>query len=167
VLAAAAGVLQVKPDEVPDRIERLLGELKAARQEVATAQAQAAAGEAGDLAAGAVDRVVAVRRDLPSDDLRLLAIATRDALGSGVVALVGTVPPDGAKPAIAVALTRDLISQGLSAAEIAAPAARLLGGGTGKNPEIAVGGGKNPDAVDDALDAVRAEAAAALLGLAG
>ena len=167
LLAAAAGALQVKPDEVPGRIERLLGELKAARQEVAAAQAQAAAGEAGELAAGAVDGVVAARRDLPPDDLRLLAVATRDALGSGIVALVGVVPPDGVKPAIAVALTRDLVAQGLSAAEIAAPAARLLGGGTGKNPEIAVGGGKHPDAVDDALDAVRAQAGAALRGLSG
>ncbi|MBM3659591.1 MAG: alanine--tRNA ligase, partial [Actinobacteria bacterium] len=35
VLATAAGVLQVKPDEVPERIERLLGDLKAARQEIA------------------------------------------------------------------------------------------------------------------------------------
>ena len=167
VLAAAAGALQVKPDEVPERIERLLGELKAARQEVAAAQAQAAAGEAGELAAGAVDGVVVARRDLPNEELRLLALATRDALGSGVVALVGTVPPDGAKPAVAVAVSRDLVSRGLSAADIAAPAARLLGGGISKNPEIAVGGGKNPGAVDDALEAVRAQAAAALLGLAG
>jgi alanyl-tRNA synthetase len=167
VLAAAAGALQVTPDEVPDRIERLLGELKAARQEIAAAQARAAAGEAGDLAAGAVDGVVAVRRDLPNDDLRRLALATRDALGSGVVALVGTVPPDGDKAALAVALTTDLVGRGLSAAEIAAPAARLLGGGTAKNPEVVVGGGKDPAAVDDALEAVRAAACAALDGLAG
>ena len=167
VLSAAAGALQVKPDEVPERIERLLGELKAAKQEIAAQQAKAAAGEAGDLAAAAVDRLVAVRRDLPNDDLRRLALATRDALGSGVVALVGTVPPDGAKAAISVAVTADLVAQGLSAAEIAAPAARLLGGGTAKNPEVVVGGGPNAADADAALDAVRAHARAALDGLAG
>jgi alanyl-tRNA synthetase len=167
VLSAAAGALQVKPDEVPERIERLLGELKAAKQAIAAQQAKAAVGEAGDLAAAAADRLVVVRRDLPNDDLRRLALATRDALGSGVVALVGTVPPDGAKAAISVAVTADLVAQGLSAAEIAAPAARLLGGGTAKNPEVVVGGGPNAAEVDAALDAVRAKARAALDGLAG
>ncbi|MFM8304391.1 MAG: alanine--tRNA ligase [Actinomycetota bacterium] len=167
VLAAAAGALQVKPDEVPERIQRLLAELKTARQEVTVARAHAAAGEAADLAAGADGRVVAVRRDLAPDDLRLLALAVRDALGSGVVALVGLAPPDGAKPAIVVAVTRDLVDQGLSAAAIAAPAARLLGGGTAKNAEVVVGGGKHPEAVDAALEAVRAEAAAMLAGPTG
>jgi alanyl-tRNA synthetase len=167
VLSAAAGALQVKPDEVPDRIERLLGELKAARQEIAAQQAKAAAGEAGELAGAAVDGVVAVRRDLPNDDLRRLALATRDALDSGIVALVGTVPPDGDKAAIAVAVTADLVARGVSAAEVAAPGARLLGGGTARNPEAVVGGGPNASATEAALDAVRAEARAALDGLAG
>ena len=167
VLTTAAGVLQVKPDEVPERIERLLGELKAARQEIAAAQAQAAAGEAGELAATAVDGVVVARRDLANDDLRRLVLATRDALGSGIVALVGAVPPEREKAAVAVAVTADLVGGGLSAAAIAAPAAKLLGGGTSKDPNVVVGGGKHPGAVDDALAAVTASARAALDGLAG
>jgi alanyl-tRNA synthetase len=167
VLAAAAAALGIKPDELPARVERLLGELKAARQEIAAAQAAAAAGEAGDLAATAVDGVVVARRDLPNDDLRRLALATRDALGSGIVALVGAVPPERDKAALVVAVSADLVGKGLSAGEIAGPAAKLLGGGTAKNPEVVVGGGKNPGAVDDALEAVRAGARAALVGLAG
>ena len=167
VLAAAAGALQVKVDDVPERIERLLGELKAAKQEIAAQQAKAASGEAGELAAAAVDGLVAVRRDLANEDLRRLALATRDAIGSGVVALVGAVPPDGAKAAIAVAVTADLVARGLSAAEIAAPAARLLGGGTAKNPEVVVGGGPNASEADAALDTVRAQARAALAALTG
>ena len=163
-LAAAAASLQVTPAEVPARIESLLADLKVARQEIAAAQAKAAAGEAGDLAAGAVDGVVAVRRDLGNDDLRRLAHATRDALGSGVVALVGTVPPDGAKAAIAVAVTADLVAAGVSAAAVAASAARLLGGGTAKNAEVVVGGGPNAGAVDAALADVADQARAAVAG---
>ena len=54
--------------------------------------------EAGTLGRGGHDGVVVVRRDgLAGDDLRRLAIATRDALGSGVVALVGVQPT--ARPA--------------------------------------------------------------------
>jgi len=167
VLSSAAGALQVKPDELPERIDALLAELKAARQEIAAAQAKAAAGEAVELAKVAEGGVVAVRRDLGNDDLRRLALATRDALASGVVALVGTVPPDGAKAAIAVAVTADLVAAGVSAAEIAATAARLLGGGTAKNPEVVVGGGPAADQVDAALAEVRARAAAAVAGVAG
>jgi alanyl-tRNA synthetase len=162
VLAAAAGALQVKPAAVAERVERLLADLKAARQEIATHQARAAAGEATELAATATDGVVVARRDLGNDDLRRLAVATRDALGSGVVALVGVVPPEGAKAAIAVAVSSDLVARGVSAAEIAAPAARLLGGGTAKNPEVVVGGGQNADEVDAAYALVGETARAAV-----
>jgi alanyl-tRNA synthetase len=162
VLRAAAGALAVKPDEVPARLERLLADLKAARQEIAAQQARAAAGEATELAAAATDGVVAVRRDLANEELRRLALATRDALGSGVVALVGAVPPERTKAAIAVAVTDDHVARGVSAAAIAADAARLLGGGTAKNPELVVGGGPNVDQVEAALDAVRDAAVAAL-----
>ncbi len=168
MLAAAAGALQVKPDEVPDRIERLLGELKAARQEVAAAQAQAAAGEAGELAAGAVDGVVVARRDLPSDDLR----RPRDRNARRARLRCGRpgrhrAPRRREGRRSRSRVTSDLVARACRPRRSPRPAARLLGGGTGKNPEIAVGGGKNLDAVDAALDAVRAEAAAALRGLAG
>jgi alanyl-tRNA synthetase len=164
VLHAAAGALAVKPDEVPARLERLLADLKSARQEIAAQQARAAAGDATELAAAATDGVVAVRRDLGNDDLRRLALATRDALGSGVVALVGAVPPNLDKAAIAVAVSSDHVARGVSAGAIAADAARLLGGGTAKNPEVVVGGGPNVDQVDVALDAVRDAARDALRG---
>ena len=166
-LVAAAGALQVTVEEVPERIERLLGELRAARQEIAAAQSRAAAGEATELAAAAADRVVAVRRDQSGDDLRRLALATRDALGSGVVVLVGAVPPDREKAALVGAVSPDRVSAGVSAAELAGPAARLLGGGTAKNAELVVGGGKHPEAADAALEAARAAARAAIAGLAG
>jgi len=165
VLRAAAGVLQVKPDELPERVERLLAELRAARQELAAQQARAAAGQAATLAAGATDGVVVARRDLANDDLRRLALATRDALGTGVVALVGAVPPDGSKGALAVAVSSDLVAHGVSAAEIAKPAARALGGGTAKNPDLVVGGGPKGDQVDAALALLEEHARAALRAL--
>jgi alanyl-tRNA synthetase len=115
-----------------------------------------------EVAAAAADGVVAVRRDLANDDLRRLALATRDALGSGVVVLVGAVPPDNAKAAIAVAVTNDQVARGVAAGAIASDAARLLGGGTAKNPEVVVGGGPNVDQVDAALLAARDAAVAAL-----
>jgi alanyl-tRNA synthetase len=88
------------------------------------------------------------------DDLRTLATATRDALaakhGGGIAAIVG-LGPDGAKAGVAVAVSKDLVGAGASAADIARDAAKALGGGTAKNPELVVGGGPKVDAIDDAL----------------
>ena len=71
-------------------------------------------------------------------------------------------PPERAKAAIAVAVTEDHVARGVAAGAIAADAARLLGGGTAKNPEVVVGGGPNVDQVDAALAAARDAAHAAL-----
>ena len=72
--------------------------------------------------------------------------------------------PDGSKAGIAVAVTKDRVEAGASAAAIAQGAARALGGGTAKNPELVVGGGPKVDGIDDALELVRAAAGAASSG---
>ena len=85
--------------------------------------------------------VVARRDGLGPDDLRQLVVATRDAVGpSAVVVLLGV--NDG-KAGIAAALGKERVAAGGSAAELVAPVAKLLGGGTAKNPELVVGGGPN------------------------
>jgi alanyl-tRNA synthetase len=114
-------------------------------------KARQAAGEASRLAAAAVDGTVVARLDgLTPDDLRRLAVATRDALGRGVVALAG-LGPDGTKAGLAVAVSADLVRGGASAAQVAAEAARALGGGTAKNADVVVGGGPKTDGLDAAL----------------
>jgi alanyl-tRNA synthetase len=50
-----------------------------------------------------------------------------------------------------VAVTKDLVERGVSAADLARDAAKALGGGTAKNPELVQGGGPKVEAVDDAL----------------
>jgi alanyl-tRNA synthetase len=51
---------------------------------------------------------------------------------------------------------------GLDAPKLIAEAARAVGGGGGgKNPELAMAGGRDPSKLDDALDQVRRAAAAA------
>jgi alanyl-tRNA synthetase len=87
------------------------------------------------------------------DDLRRLALATRDA-GAQVVALAG-LGADGGKAGLVVAVSADRQAAGVSAAELAGPAAKALGGGTAKNPELVVGGGPNTGAVDEALELLR------------
>ena len=103
-----------------------------------------------------------VRRDgLTPAELRTLAIVTRDAMGSGIVALMG-LDGDGAKAGLAVAVSKDRVDGGASAAAIARDAAKALGGGTAKHADVVQGGGQNVGAIDDAFglldSAVRAAA---------
>jgi alanyl-tRNA synthetase len=161
-LRRAAETLKVAPADLPDRIEQLQQQLKTLKDQVETARAREAAADAAALAADAPDGVVAARRDgLDPGDLRRLALATRDAVGSGVVAVVG-VGPDQKKAGLAVAVSNELVGRGVSAADIAATAAKALGGGTAKNAEVVVGGGTNVDQVDEALTLVRREATEAV-----
>jgi alanyl-tRNA synthetase len=161
-LRRAADTLKVSPAELPERIAQLQQQLKTLKDQVESARAREAGADAAALAAAALDGVAAARRDgLDPGELRRLALATRDAIGSGIAALVG-VGPDQKKAGIAVAVTRELIDHGVSAAEVAAKAAKALGGGTAKNPEVVVGGGTNVGAVDEALALVRQDAADAV-----
>ncbi len=161
-LRAAATLLNVGPAEVPERIERLLAQVKALGDEVDGLRSKQAVADAGSLVADAVDGVLAVRRDgVAGDDLRRFALAARDALGSGVVVIVGA-SPDGTKASVAVAVSKDRVEGGVSAAAIGAPVAKLLGGGTGKAPDFVQGGGKNVAALDDALALAREQATAAV-----
>jgi alanyl-tRNA synthetase len=163
-LRTLAQSLKVAPAELPERVARLADQVKALQDELAAERSKQAGAEAQTLAAQAVDGVVVVRRDgLGNDDLRQLAVATRAAIGApgdGIVALVG-LSPDGAKAGVVVALGKQLVEAGASAAEIARDAAKALGGGTAKNAELVVGGGPNVGAVDDALELLRRDASAA------
>ena len=152
------------PHEVPDSIERLLGKVKELQDELDTARARQAAGEAKTLAASAKGGVLVVRRDGSTpDDLRRLAVGVRDEMGSGIAVLVGA-SPDGTKAGLAVAVSADLVGKGVSAAEVAGDAAKALGGGTARNPELVTGGGPRVENIETALELVRAKAIEAIGG---
>ena len=158
-LRQAAGLLNVKPDEVVGRVERVLEQVRTLEFEMARLRESEAARAAGGLAASAIHSVVAARRDgADVDELRRLAVATREALGTGIVVLVGA-SPDGDKAGLVVAVSRDLQERGVSAAQLASDAAKTLGGGTAKNPNLVTGGGPSVEALDDALELARSAAA--------
>ena len=157
-LRDAASLLNTTPAEMPDRIGKLLGQVKALTDEVAASRRREAVAAAAELAASATNAVVVARKDgLGPDDLRQLAIATRDALGAGsVVMLLGV--HDG-KAGIVATVGKERVAAGVSAAELAGPVAKLLGGGTAKNPELVVGGGPKTDGIDEALTKAQAQVA--------
>jgi alanyl-tRNA synthetase len=165
LLDQAGQLLGVRPDDVPDRVERLLDQVRLQSRELADLRQARASGRAAELAAAAVDRVVAERVDGQGpDDLKRLAGAVRDSLGSGVVVLIGA---DGERVGFVVTVTKDLQAQGVSAGAIAAAAAPLVQGGAAKNPEFVQGGGKNVAGIDDALRVARETALDAVRAGAG
>jgi alanyl-tRNA synthetase len=158
----AAELLKSQPAEVPERVERLLAQVKSLTDELRAVQAKQIGADAAALAASAVGGVVVTRRDGSTpDDLRQLALAVRNLIGSGIVAIVG-LGPDSAKAGLAVTVSKDLQAGGISAGELAAGAAKALGGGTAKNADLVVGGGPKVAGIEEAMrlleDAVRSAA---------
>ena len=150
--------LRAAPAELEEKVDHLVAQVKELNDEVATLRAREAKLAAEGLAAAQTGGVVVARRDgLGPDELRQLAQATLAALGRGVVALVG-LGADGAKAGIVVAVSADRRDAGASAATIAEAAARALGGGVGRNPDLAIGGGPKVDGIDEAFRLVREQA---------
>ncbi|MBK5223340.1 MAG: alanine--tRNA ligase [Acidimicrobiia bacterium] len=151
VLLRSASLVGVSPEELVEGIEKRLAELKDLRDELKAVKRQAATGQAGAIAADAVDGIVVTRRDeMPRDDLRDLAIAVRQQPGIRGVVIGGA--PEGGGVAIVAAVATD---SGLHASDLIAGAAKLVQGGTGKNADLAVAGGRDPSKLDEALDMVR------------
>jgi alanyl-tRNA synthetase len=154
-LASAATLLNVgSAEEVVEGIERLRDESKALREELKQLRKQAAGAGAGALAGEALDGIVVARRDgMDRDALKDLAVAVRDQPGVRGVVLIGE--PDGGGVALIAAVTKD---SGLNASALIADAAKAVGGGGGKAPDLAVAGGRDPSKIDQALDLARAAA---------
>ncbi len=72
----------------------------------------------------------------------------RDTLKSGVVALGAVI---NEKPSLVVMVTQDLVDRGLKAGELIGPIAGAVGGRAGGRPQMAQGGGSQPEKLEEAL----------------
>jgi alanyl-tRNA synthetase len=166
-LSSAGQMLRSTPAEVPERVRQMIERNKELESEVsrmADRLRSEAAGEAAASASKVGDHayVILDRQDLAPDAMRALALETRDRLTSGI-AVVGSV--NEGKGALVAAVSKDLVTAGVSAAELIAPAARVLGGGGSRDPELAQAGGPRGDGLAEALDIARQAIESALGGL--
>ena len=154
-IADVARLVGAKHDELLDGVQRKLDEIRALQEELKTLRGKLAAGRAAEIAAGAVDGVIAARiDDLSPADLRDLAIAIRQQ-GIAKVVLVGRSDTGGASLVAAV----DPAS-GVQAADLIKDAAKAVKGGGGGKGDVAVAGGKDPAGLDEALAIATAKATA-------
>jgi alanyl-tRNA synthetase len=117
-----------------------------------------ATSKAGEMAASAQDGVVVSRVDgVTPNDLRELALAIRQNPIIKIVVLGGVTDTGG------VALVSTVSSAvSIAAGELIRDAAKAVGGGGGGKGDIATAGGKDPSAIDAALDLARAAVAKVL-----
>ena len=162
-LERAADLLKVNPEEVAERIERLLATQKEMERKLAALERQSAEADAQALARSALDvdgtRLLVARRDVDVDALRALAQRLKGKLGSAVIVLATS---QRGKANLVGAVTKDVAARGISARDLLAPGARLLGGGAGGKPELAISGGPSAERIDQAMEAVARAARDAL-----
>jgi len=149
-----AETLKARPEELPDRVAAIVGQLREAERELQRVRAAAVLADAGGLAAGATDvrGIAFVGTVAPEgtggNDVRRLAQEVLGRLtgdradGPAVVAVSGTA---GGKAALVVAANAPARARGLSAAGLVRGALSGRGGGS---DELAQGGGG--DAADAA-----------------
>ncbi len=159
LVSQLAEQLKTPREELPDRIEGLVGRLRDAEKELEKLRAEQVLAAAGGLASSAIDvhgLSTVVRRvadGTSADDLRKLALDVRGRLSGAVVVLVAVT---NGRPLVAAALDDAARATGLKAGALVGVAARALGGGGGGRDDVAQGGGTKPGAVDEALAAVLA-----------
>lgn len=152
-LLEVAGLLRTTPPEVPSRVSALLQELKQAQREIENYQAKLAGAQV-NIALTAVKEICGVKvlaqrvKAETPQALRAMADQIRDRLGSGVVVLGSTT--DGHVNLVAM-VTRDLVARGLHAGRLIQEVSQVAGGKGGGRPEMAQGGGSNPEKLDQAL----------------
>ena len=146
--ATPADALKLELDRRDAEIKRLQRELDQARMKSASSSVGSVTQKVKDV--GGI-KVLAHRVDnLERAQMRTLIDQLRDKLGSGVVVLGSA--SDG-KVALIVGVTKDLTSR-IQAGKVIGPVAKAVGGSGGGRPDMAEAGGKNPEALDSALEQV-------------
>ena len=153
-LNKAASLLKSRNNEVVEKIEALLTQVKTLEQQLALANSKMAQETASELLATAIDvnGVTIVNAEVEIEDmdgLRNLADLLRDKLTVGVIVLGAKIADD--KVNFVVMATKDAVAKGIHAGNIIKETAKVAGGGGGGRPDMAQAGGKNPKKITEAL----------------
>ena len=85
-----------------------------------------------------------------------LAFKVREAISENLLCVIGSV--DQGKPMLTVMMSEDVVKDhNLNAGQLVREAAKLIQGGGGGQPHFATAGGKNPDGLSAAVDAIIAK----------
>ncbi|MBV8913088.1 MAG: alanine--tRNA ligase, partial [Acetobacteraceae bacterium] len=158
-LLEAASLLRVSPAELVERITALVEDRRRLERQVTELQRKLATGSGPAEVERVGDVAVAARNlgDVPPRELKGMAEAIANGIGSSIVAVVSTAE---GKASVVVRVSPDLTDR-FNAVELVRTASAALGGkGGGGRPDLAQAGGPEAQAADAALEAVRAAIAA-------
>ena len=155
ILSQTAELLKIAPEQLADRVAKLLEDNKRAERDITTMRRKLAAG--GDAGGGGSEQINGVNfvgrllQDTPARELKSMADEMKQGLENAVICLVAT---DSGKASIVVAVTDDLVAAKNAVDLVRVGSAALGGGGGGGRPDMAQAGGPNADDAEAALKAV-------------
>ena len=153
MLFQAAATLKAKPGELRDKAEHLMAEMKDLKQMVEKFKSKDAMGEAERFlfAAHDVGGLKVLTSTVPDADaarLRSMGDFLRDK-DPKVVAVLATV--QGEKITFLAVCGKEAVQKGVKAGDIIKQVSAIAGGSGGGKPDSAMGGGKDPLMLDNAL----------------
>ena len=153
MLFEAAATVKTKPGELREKLQQTLEELRELRHIVEKYKAKEAVGEADRILFGAheVGGLKVLTSVVPEADagkLRQMGDMLRDK-SEDVVAVLATV--SGEKITFLAVCGKEAVKRGVKAGDIIKQVSAIAGGSGGGKPDSAMGGGKDPLMVDNAL----------------
>jgi alanyl-tRNA synthetase len=158
-----SSAFQTPVAELNERMESLRAEGEASRRKVGELEAallRASVGGGAETEApdtlelnGSTINLQVKRVDAPNiDALRKTGDFLRDKMSSGIVVLGSEIDD---RPMVIAMVTKDLVTDGFHAGNIAKQVAQIMGGGGGGRPDTAQAGGRDASKLDEALASVK------------
>ena len=152
-LAEAAKAAKSTPEQLKEKIEHMLAEIKALQSEVESLKSKAAKDALGDVMdqvkeVNGVKLLATAVEDVDMNGLRELGDQLKEKLGQGVIVIASSA--NGKVNLVAMA-TEEAMDKGAHAGNLIKGIAALVGGGGGGRPNMAQAGGKNPAGIPDAI----------------
>ncbi|WP_125114509.1 alanine--tRNA ligase [Agathobaculum sp. Marseille-P7918] len=156
LLTEASAALKTSPNELPAKIEQTVGELRAMNKKLEKLNGKIASMQMVDLLNISRDvkgvNVVATKlEDATADVLRTMGDSVKEK-APNMVAVLSAVN-DG-KINLLCVCGAEAVKKGAHAGKIIKEVAKMVGGGGGGRPDSATAGGKQPEKLEEALEAV-------------
>jgi alanyl-tRNA synthetase len=149
-------MLKTNSKQVTEKVKQLIDQQKELEKKVSSLQKQMASNQGDDLLSK-VEKINGVKllavelSNIESKDLRDIADKLKDKLGSAILVLATV---NDKKVSLVAAVTKDL-TKTYQAGNILNHVATQIGGKGGGRPDMAQGGGTEPDKLTNALASVR------------
>ncbi len=155
IMENAASILRGKPEDLVDKVSKLVASEKELAREIEGLKRELASGGSVDIMSGVRDvsgvKVLGTRLSVGDPaTLRDLADELKQKMGTGVVCLTGD---NNGKASIVVAVTGDLTKK-LNAGQLIGTVSAIVGGRGGGRPDLAQAGGPDVEKLDQAAQAI-------------